>query len=319
MANGNNTVRAFQHQTFYGARNHRCGGRKRDRMGNHFDIFGSLATILVGQVLRKEPPRRSPAQHDRAVHRRLPGPAVGRIPVRLAGRQGRPQVYLHHDARRHGARHRRDRVDSDLRADRPGRRVHPVRFADAPGSLPGRLLRRRHHRRRRARAGKPPRRRYRLAADLADPWNCGAARRDHRGPQLFLGEKVFNDWAWRISFLFSFLLVFVTMYTAPAELRGVAGLRGDQGQGAHEQECLARSLPQPPKSQICGDRHHRGVGRGRGGPYSSQFLGAVLSADGFQGGHARQFPHCGGNLGWSSAPRHSSCSAGCPISSAASR
>src|SRR5260370_30459696 len=28
----------------------------------------------------------------------------------------------------------------------------------------------------------------------------------------YFGEAVFNDWAWRIPFLFSFLLVFVTMY-----------------------------------------------------------------------------------------------------------
>jgi len=37
-----------------------------------------------------------------------------------------------------------------------------------------------------------------------------------------------------------------------------------QGQGAHQQKSMARGLPQSPKPQIRGDRHHRGIGRGRG-------------------------------------------------------
>ena len=50
-----------------------------------FYIFGSLATILSVKFFEKEPSRCGPAQHDRAVHCRVPGSAIGRIPVRLAG------------------------------------------------------------------------------------------------------------------------------------------------------------------------------------------------------------------------------------------
>src|SRR5580692_10381262 len=94
-----------------------------------------LGRDLVGQILRKEPPRRRSAQHDRTVHRRVPGPAVGSIPVRLAGRYGRPQIYVPLDARRHGYGHGGNRTDPDLRSDRLERRDHPVLFANDSGPL----------------------------------------------------------------------------------------------------------------------------------------------------------------------------------------
>ena len=46
--------------------------------------------------------------------------------------------------------------------------------------------------------------------------------------RTYFGEAAFNAWAWRIPFLFSFLLVFIAFYMR-LQFRGVAGLRGDQG------------------------------------------------------------------------------------------
>ena len=111
----------------------------------------------------------------------------------------------------------------------------------------------------------------------------------------YFGETVFNDWAWRIPFPV-LVPAGVRHHVHAGQLRGVAGLRGDQGQGAHEQESVARGLPQSRQSQIRGDRHHRGVGRGRG-LVLQPVLGAVLPADGFQVGHAHQLPHRGYRAG----------------------
>ena len=176
------------------------------------------------------------------------------------------------------------------RSDRPERRVHPVRLADDPGSLPGRLLRRRHHLCRRARAGRAPRLLYRLVADLADPGNRAVAHRDHRDPRLLWRSRV-----QRLGVADSVPVLLpagVRHHVHAGQLRGVAGLRGDQGQGAHQQKPVARGLPQSAKPQIRCDRHHRGIGRGRG-LVLEPVLGAVLPADGFQGGHAHQLPHRG--------------------------
>ena len=117
-----------------------------------FYFFGSLPRSCRSSSSK----RATPSPRCSARSRCSPpgsGPAIGRLRVRLAGRPRRPQVHLHSDARRHGARHRRHRLIRP-RPDRPLRRGHPVLSAHAPGALPGRLVWRRHHLCRRARAGR---------------------------------------------------------------------------------------------------------------------------------------------------------------------
>src|SRR5262252_5902137 len=111
-----------------------------------FYIFGSLATILSVKFFEKSHP-------VAALLSTIALFTAGFLvrPLGLAGRPRRPQIHLHHDARRDGARHRRDRSDPDLRADRLECSDHPVLPAHASGALPRRLLRRRHYLCRRAR------------------------------------------------------------------------------------------------------------------------------------------------------------------------
>ena len=59
----------------------------------------------------------------------------------------------------------------------------------------------------------------------------------------YFGEAVFNDWAWRIPFLCSFLLVFVTMYMR-ANFEESPVYAEIKAKGQHEQESMARGLPQ---------------------------------------------------------------------------
>ena len=70
----------------------------------------------------------------------------------------------------------------------------------------------------------------------------------------------------------------------PPPAPGDADLRGDQGQGADDQEPVEGGLPQL-EYQVRPDRHHRGDRAGCGLVQRS-VLGAVLPAAGFQGGRA---------------------------------
>ena len=192
----------------------------------------------------KIPPRRGPAQHDRAVHRRIPDPSVGSIPLRLAGRPRRPQIYLPHDARRHGSGHRGDRVDPDLRTDRLGRRDHPLQLTNAPGlclggSYGGAITYVAEH------VSDERRGYYTGWLQTSPTLGIVLSLLIIIATRTYFGEAAFNAWAWRIPFLCSFLLVFVTLWMR-ANFAGVAGLRGDQGQGANERKIHWRRLSSIP-------------------------------------------------------------------------
>ena len=83
-----------------------------------FYIFGSLAAVLSVKFFEQSPPGRGTAEHDCAVHRRIPDPSIGGIPVRMDGRPDWPQVHVPRYAQRNGTGHGGDRVDPDLRVDR---------------------------------------------------------------------------------------------------------------------------------------------------------------------------------------------------------
>ena len=214
-----------------------------------FYIFGSLATILSVKFFEKSNPVAALLSTIALFTAGFLVPPSGAFVFRLAGRRGRPQVYLHHDACRHGSRHRGDRVDSDLRSDRLERRDHPVLFADGAGSSSGRV-----------------------SYGGAITYVAEHVPEDRRGyytgwlqtsPTLeivlsliviiatrsYFGEAVFNDWAWRTPFLFSFLLVFVTMYMRANFERSRRSTRRSRP-GGTEQESMARGLPQSRQSQV---------------------------------------------------------------------
>jgi MFS family permease len=75
------------------------------------------------------------------------------------------------------------------------------------------------------------------------------------GCRTYFGNDAFNAWAWRVPFLVSFLLVAVAIWIR-LQLGEKADLRGDQGQGADDQEPLEGGLPQL-EYQIHPDRHRR--------------------------------------------------------------
>ena len=134
--------------------------------------------------------------------------------------------------------------------------------------------------------------------------------------RTYFGEAVFNDWAWRIPFLCSFLLVFVTMYMR-ANFEESPVYAEIKAKGQDQQESLARGLPQSRQSQVRGDRHHRGA-------WARAWSGTRASSG--RCSTCRRFPRwtrspapSSWESGWSSGPRHSSSSAGCPTTSAASR
>ena len=60
--------------------------------------------------------------------------------------------------------------------------------------------------------------------------------------RTYFGNTAFNDWAWRIPFLFSFVLV-VGRRLHPAPVGGVADLRGAQGQAGDDQESMEGGFP----------------------------------------------------------------------------
>ena len=155
-----------------------------------FYIFGSLAAILSVKFFEKSHPVAALLSTIALFTAGFLVRPLGAFVFGWLGDRRRPQIYVPHDARRHGSGHRGDRLDPDLRPDRLGRRDHPVLFADDPGPLPGRPIRRRHHLCRRARGGRTPRLLYRLAADLADAWHRAVAHRDHRDTHLLRRGRV---------------------------------------------------------------------------------------------------------------------------------
>ena len=95
--------------------------------------------------------------------------------------------------------------------DRLDRCIPPLRPADDPRFVPGRRVWRGDHICRRACPGRTPRLLHRLAADFSDPRDRGVAGRDHRCTLVFRRSGI-RQWAWRIPFLLSFLLVAIAIY-----------------------------------------------------------------------------------------------------------
>ena len=207
-----------------------------------FYIFGSLAAILSVKFFEKTHPVAALLSTIALFTAGFLIRPFGRIPVRLAGRPGRPQVHVPDHADRDGARHRRDRLDPELPVDRHHGRVPAVRPAHDPRPVPGRRIWRRHHLRRRARIGRTPRLLYRLAADLADAGivvsmagdrrHAGVPR--HRSVQrLGLAHPVPG-----------LVPAGRDRDLHPPATAGDADLPGDQGQGPDDQEPVARGVPQ---------------------------------------------------------------------------
>jgi len=60
--------------------------------------------------------------------------------------------------------------------------------------------------------------------------------------RTYFGTQAFDEWAWRVPFLVSFLLVAIAIYIR-LQLQETADLPGDQGEGADDQEPLEGGLP----------------------------------------------------------------------------
>src|SRR5262249_58711473 len=133
-----------------------------------------------------------PAEHHCSVHRRIPDPSIGRIPVRMDGRPDRSQIHLPGHADWHGDWHWVHRLDPDLPADRLGCRSHPVPPAHGPRAVPGRGIWRGPHLPPPARLGRKARALYTLGADLSPPWAPGGGGGGGGGPAAFFGTQVCN-------------------------------------------------------------------------------------------------------------------------------
>ena len=108
--------------------------------------------------------------------------------------------------------------------------------------------------------------------------------------RTYFGEAAFSAWAWRIPFLFSFLLVFIAFYMRLQfqELPIYAEIKA-KGQTSKNpwREAFLSS-----QHQIRAYRDHRGA-RARRGLVQRSVLGAVLPAASFQGGRADHRLHRG--------------------------
>src|SRR5438105_4682206 len=191
-------------------RRHRRSGRQYHRVVRLLHLRKPGRDPL-GQVLRKEPPRGRLPQHGGPLLHRVPHPTARRVRLRLARRQGGPQIHLPRHAQRHGLVDGADRRDSDVRQDRSAGGGPALRAAPHPGSLPGRRIRRRHHLRCRAHLGREARLLHRVAADLAHARHRRLARRHHQHPHG-ARHRAIQRLGWRIPFIISLLLVMIAVY-----------------------------------------------------------------------------------------------------------
>ena len=113
--------------------------------------------------------------------------------------------------------------------------------------------------------------------------------------RTYFGEAAFNAWAWRIPFLFSFLLVFVTIYMRVnfEELPVYAEIKA-KGQTSKNPWSEAFLNPNNFKYVVIATIVVLGEGVVW---YSSQFWALYLPADGFQSGHADHRLHRGSRAG----------------------
>src|SRR5258705_2277700 len=129
----------------------------------------------------------------------------------MDGRPGRPQVYVPCYAQRNGTGHGGDRVDPDLRVDRSDRRVPSLRLADDPRPVPGRRVWRRHHLRCRA-CTDESRGYYTGWLQTSPTLGIVVSLAVIIVTRTYFGNQVFDEWAWRVPFLVSFLLVAIAIY-----------------------------------------------------------------------------------------------------------
>ena len=101
--------------------------------------------------------------------------------------------------------------------------------------------------------------------------------------RTYFGEAAFNAWAWRIPFLFSFLLVFIAFYIR-VNFQESPIFEEIKAKRADDQESMEGGFPQL-QYQVRADRDHRCARAGRG-LVQRPVLGAVLPAAGFQSGRA---------------------------------
>ena len=198
-----------------------------------FYIFGSLASILAVKFFEKSHPVAAFLSTVAIFSVGFLIRPLGAFCLRLARRQGRPEVHLHRHADRHGRGDGPHRLRADLSVDRSRRGLHPLRPASDPGALPGRGVRRRHHVRRRAHRGRASRVLHRLAPDVAHARHRRVAGDDHRH-RTYLGDEAFNDWGWRVPFIISLLLVAIAIW-----------IRLSLGETPIFQDIKARGRPPP--------------------------------------------------------------------------
>ena len=102
--------------------------------------------------------------------------------------------------------------------------------------------------------------------------------------RTYFGEAAFNAWAWRIPFLCSFLLVFVTLYMR-ANFEESPVYAEIKAKGQTSKNPWREAFLNPANLKYVVIATIVVLGRGRG-LVQQPVLGAVLPADGFQGGHA---------------------------------
>ena len=109
--------------------------------------------------------------------------------------------------------------------------------------------------------------------------------------RTYFGEAAFNAWAWRIPFLCSFLLVFVTLYMR-ANFEESPVYAEIKAKGQTSKNPWREAFLNPANFKYVVIATIVVLGRGRG-LVQQPVLGAVLPADGFQGGHADHRLYCG--------------------------
>ena len=137
------------------------------------------------------------------------------------------------------------------------------------------------------------------------------------GIRTAMGEAAFDDWGWRIPFLLSAILLAVSIWIR-LKLNELPLFQKMKDEGKQSKRAADRSVRQLGE---CQDRDPRAVRRDRrrsGGLVRRTVLRAVLPDPDAQGAGGHRADH-DRDRARASARRASSCSAGCPTRSAASR
>ena len=190
-------------------------------------------------------------QHVGALLRRFPDPPVGRVRLRLASAtSSAASTPSSSRSSAWGCRHRAYRPHADLRLDRAGRGLHPLvlrlfQGLCLGGEYGGAITYVAEHSPDGSAGTTPVGSRRRPRSGSSSRW------RDHRH-RPYLGDEAFNEWGWRLPFLFS-LPPRRSRGLHPAVAPGDPDLPGDQGEGADGCESLARGVPES-QYQLRADR-----------------------------------------------------------------